>query len=134
MLRSIDRILTTHAGSLVRPPALRPFLERMAADEACDEDAHRRCPRGAVADVVREQAHAGVDIVSDGEYGKSISWNHYVLERLGGLEHHPASSKHSVGETASLGWGAQLATRELWPHDDLVRETEDDECGGGMTP
>src|ERR1700676_1900756 len=48
--------------------------------------AYERCVTDAVAEVVRQQAAAGVDVVSDGEFGKSISWSQYVLERLSGFE------------------------------------------------
>ena len=43
----------------------------------------------SVADVVRRQAEAGIDVISDGEFGKSISWSQYVLERLSGFERRP---------------------------------------------
>jgi 5-methyltetrahydropteroyltriglutamate--homocysteine methyltransferase len=39
--------------------------------------------------VVQEQADTGIDVVSDGEFGKSISWSQYVLERLSGFERRP---------------------------------------------
>ena len=38
---------------------------------------------------MRDQAEAGIDVVSDGEFGKSISWSQYVLERLSGFERRP---------------------------------------------
>ena len=84
MRRSSDRILTTHAGSLVRPPAILESLRAEAYGEAIDREAFARNLRPAVADVVRRQAQAGVDIPSDGEFGK-VGWNNYVLERLTGL-------------------------------------------------
>ena len=43
----------------------------------------------SVAEVVAEQGKAGIDVVSDGEFGKSISWSQYVLERLSGFERRP---------------------------------------------
>ena len=45
--------------------------------------------KNSVAEVVHKQADVGVDIVSDGEFGKSISWSQYVLERLSGFERRP---------------------------------------------
>ena len=45
--------------------------------------------RDSVAEVVRKQAEVGIDVVSDGEFGKSISWSQYVLERLSGFERRP---------------------------------------------
>lgn len=89
MTGSSERILTTHVGSLIRPPALRPFLEAQRDREPYDETAYDRCLREAVAEIVREQEEAGVDVVSDGELGKDLLWCSYVNERLDGLEHRP---------------------------------------------
>jgi 5-methyltetrahydropteroyltriglutamate--homocysteine methyltransferase len=89
MKRSTDRILTTHVGSLIRPAELQEFLRAKQAGKPYDEAAYQACLKGTVADVVREQAEVGVDIVSDGEFGKSISWSQYVLERLSGFERRP---------------------------------------------
>jgi 5-methyltetrahydropteroyltriglutamate--homocysteine methyltransferase len=91
MPRSTDRILTTHVGSLVRPPELRAFLEAIRDGRDFDEDALQACLRASVADVVRMQAGVGIDIVSDGEFGKPILWNAYVNERLEGVERDPAA-------------------------------------------
>jgi 5-methyltetrahydropteroyltriglutamate--homocysteine methyltransferase len=83
------RIKTTHVGSLTRPDELIAFLRQIdAKDPAYDEAAHLECLTRSVQDVVRRQKEAGIDIVSDGEYGKS-AWNYYVYERLGGLELRP---------------------------------------------
>ncbi len=89
MKRSTDRILTTHVGSLIRPGELREFLSAKEAGAPFDEDAYNRCLKQAVAEVVRRQAAAGIDVVSDGEFGKAISWAQYALFRLGGFERRP---------------------------------------------
>ena len=89
MKRSSDRILTTHVGSLIRPPALQEFLRAKQAGKPYDKAAYGKCLRDSVAEVVRKQAEVGVDVVSDGEFGKSISWSQYVLERLSGFERRP---------------------------------------------
>jgi 5-methyltetrahydropteroyltriglutamate--homocysteine methyltransferase len=89
MKRSTDRILTTHVGSLIRPPGLQELLRAKQAGKPYDESAYARCLKDAVADVVRQQADVGIDVVSDGEFGKSISWSQYVLERLSGFERRP---------------------------------------------
>jgi 5-methyltetrahydropteroyltriglutamate--homocysteine methyltransferase len=88
-MHSTDRLLTTHVGSLVRPPVFRTILERRRDGEHVDEADYQSALREAVIDVVRQQADAGIDIVSDGEFGKSITWAAYVLKRLAGLEHRP---------------------------------------------
>ncbi len=89
MKRSSDRILTTHVGSLIRPAALREFLAAKEAGNPFDHAAYAKCLREAVAEVVRRQADAGIDVISDGEFGKAISWAQYALFRLGGFERRP---------------------------------------------
>jgi len=89
MKRSVDRILTTHVGSLIRPQPLQEFLRSKQASKPFDLQAYDRCLTRSVADVVHRQAEAGIDVISDGEFGKSISWSQYVLERLSGFERRP---------------------------------------------
>src|SRR5579864_4176725 len=89
MKRSTDRILTTHVGSLIRPQALQDFLRAKQAGKAYDAAAYAKCLTASVADVVHKQAEVGIDVISDGEFGKSISWSQYVLERLSGFERRP---------------------------------------------
>ena len=81
MRRSTDRILTTHVGSLQRPPELSRALAAQGqwAPQVLEQ------LRGAVADVVRRQADTGLDIVNDGEFGKTM-WSRYALDRLDGIE------------------------------------------------
>jgi 5-methyltetrahydropteroyltriglutamate--homocysteine methyltransferase len=85
MQRSTDRILTTHTGSLPRPADLTATLEAMDAGTAPDPDTFDARVRHAVAEVVRKQVEAGVDIVSDGEQGK-VGYSTYVRYRLTGFE------------------------------------------------
>jgi len=89
MKRSTDRILTTHVGSLVRPDPLIAILRAQRAGEAVDRGEHERILTSGVAEVVRQQRAVGIDVVSDGEFGKSISWSQYVLERVSGFEQRP---------------------------------------------
>jgi 5-methyltetrahydropteroyltriglutamate--homocysteine methyltransferase len=89
MKHSTDRILTTHVGSLIRPAALQDFLRAKQAGKPYDQAAYSKCLKDAVAEVVDEQADVGIDVISDGEFGKSISWSQYVLERLSGFERRP---------------------------------------------
>ena len=86
MKRSTDRILTTHVGSLIRPQALQDILRAKQSGQSYDHAAYENCLKQSVADVVRRQAEIGIDVVSDGEFGKAISWNQYVVERLSGFE------------------------------------------------
>jgi 5-methyltetrahydropteroyltriglutamate--homocysteine methyltransferase len=89
MKRSTDRILTTHVGSLIRPPHLQELLRARQKDEGFDQTAYDQCLTQSVDDVVQAQADTGIDVVSDGEFGKSISWSQYVLDRLSGFERRP---------------------------------------------
>src|ERR1700756_4471851 len=81
-----NRILCTHVGSLARPARLLDFISAIDKGVPVKEDAFESCLKSSVAEVVAQQAKAGVDIVSDGEFGKFRTWSAYVLERLGGIE------------------------------------------------
>jgi len=89
MHRSTDRILTTHVGSLIRPDSIRQFLRAKQRGAGYDAAAHAQCLKETVAEVVRQQAEVGVDVISDGEFGKGISWSQYVIERLSGFDRRP---------------------------------------------
>ena len=84
MKRSTERILTTHTGSLPRPPDLLGMLEALDAGTVPDPAAFEARVRRAVAEVVRQQLDAGVDIVNDGEQGK-VGYSTYVRQRLTGF-------------------------------------------------
>ena len=118
MKRSSSRILTTHVGSLIRPPALQDFLRSKQAGRPYDQAGYAKCLSDSVAAVVREQVQTGIDVVSDGEFGKSISWSQYVLERLSGFERRPiaAAGKNpftrGVDREAFAEFYAELDARE----------------------
>jgi 5-methyltetrahydropteroyltriglutamate--homocysteine methyltransferase len=88
---STDRILTTHVGSLPRPPQLLEVLSASGSFDQgkanADPDYDRRT-REAVAQVVREQVQAGTDIISDGEMGR-VLFSTYATERLTGFGSEP---------------------------------------------
>jgi 5-methyltetrahydropteroyltriglutamate--homocysteine methyltransferase len=90
MKRSTERILTTHVGSLARSDSLIPLLRLREHNEPYDREELARLVREAVAEVVRKQVEAGIDIVTDGEQGKS-SFYGYVVERFSGFERKPAA-------------------------------------------
>src|SRR5258705_9484396 len=89
MKRNTSRILTTHVGSLIRPDTLQDFLRAKQGGKPFDQRAYDKCLTESVAAIVRRQAEVGIDVVSDGEFGKSISWSQYALERLSGFERRP---------------------------------------------
>ena len=102
MSSSSDRIYTTHVGSLIRPPELTKYIEAIDNGVVVDQSAFDRCLAGSVAEVVRRQQQAGVDIVSDGEFGKFRSWSFYVLDRLGGIEERAVEAARGAGRDQLL--------------------------------
>jgi 5-methyltetrahydropteroyltriglutamate--homocysteine methyltransferase len=88
--RSRDRILTTHVGSLTRPSEIIDFMRARASNQPYDEKGFAESLRSGVAEVVRKQAESGVDVISDGEYGKS-GFAAYINERLIGFERKPSN-------------------------------------------
>jgi 5-methyltetrahydropteroyltriglutamate--homocysteine methyltransferase len=82
--QSRERILTTHVGSLPRPPDLLEFLEAREAGRPVDQAAFDAGLAAAVHEIVRKQVEAGIDSVCDGEFGK-ISYTFYVRHRLSGI-------------------------------------------------
>jgi 5-methyltetrahydropteroyltriglutamate--homocysteine methyltransferase len=89
MKRSTERILTTFVGSLARPPDLVELLKTKESGQPYDRQKFDGRVKSAVAEIVRRQAEAGVDIVSDGEQSKAGFVN-YIGERLAGFEPRPA--------------------------------------------
>ena len=78
------RILTTHSGSLPRPPRFLSQVLAREAGEPVDEAQFADEVRAAVRDIVRLQAEAGVDVLNDGEMSKP-SYATYVKDRLTGF-------------------------------------------------
>ena len=92
-----DRIRVTHVGSLARPPELQEYLRAYENGDALDEAAFDECLRRSVADVVRKQHEIGIDVVSDGEFGKTQTWAWYIRDRLAGFEERPLPPSDLVG-------------------------------------
>jgi len=92
MKHSTDRILTTFVGSLARPVGLIEMLKAKDSGQPYNDQSYDALLRDAVADVVRRQAEAGIDIVSDGEQGKP-GFITYVGERLAGFEPRTAPAR-----------------------------------------
>ena len=92
MRRSESRILTTHAGALPRPDDLLTLNAQLPSDPELTH-AHRLRLRSAVQEVVARQTQLGIDVINDGEYGKTMrarldygAWISYVIERFTGFE------------------------------------------------
>jgi 5-methyltetrahydropteroyltriglutamate--homocysteine methyltransferase len=84
MMRSTDRFLTTHTGSLPRPDDLIQMMYAKESGVPVDPEALGMRVRWAVADVVKKQADAGIDVINDGELSKP-SYATYVKDRLAGF-------------------------------------------------
>ncbi len=118
MKHSTDRILTTHVGSLIRPPKLQEFLRAVQGGKPYGEKAYQKCLTDTVAEVVRHQADVGIDVPSDGEFGKSISWAQYALTRLSGFERRPIKEdkanpfKRGADRTRFAEFYAELDAKE----------------------
>jgi 5-methyltetrahydropteroyltriglutamate--homocysteine methyltransferase len=89
MKRSIERVLTTHVGSLARPDNLIPILRAKDRAQPYDRGDYSRLVREAVAEVARKQAEAGIDVVTDGEQSKA-SFFGYIVDRFDGFQRKPA--------------------------------------------
>jgi 5-methyltetrahydropteroyltriglutamate--homocysteine methyltransferase len=125
MKRSSGRILTTHVGSLIRPQALQEMMRAKQGGKPYDRAAYEECLKQSVAEVVRRQGEVGLDVVSDGEYGKAISWNQYVVERLSGFELRTIPSGYRPGtpgadRTRFKEFYAELDVREPMANDKMV--------------
>ena len=98
MKRSIKRILTTHTGSLPRPEGLLRMLVAKEAGESFDRASFDNSVREAVAEVIRKQVDAGVDVINDGEMSKP-GYSTYVKDRLSGFEgENPGILAGSLGD------------------------------------
>jgi 5-methyltetrahydropteroyltriglutamate--homocysteine methyltransferase len=137
MKRSTDRILTTHVGSLPRPDDLTEML--MARDKGVplDAAAFEARVRTGVAEAVKKQREAGIDIVNDGEWSKP-DYSTYIKNRLTGFEGSPSQTDPSrdmseFPEFAPFrrGGGLALLTRPqcngpiAWKDFDAVRKDID---------
>jgi 5-methyltetrahydropteroyltriglutamate--homocysteine methyltransferase len=109
MKRSIDRILTTHTGSLPRPDALIQFIHAREQGEDVDATVFAGEVHQAVTDTVQHEVALGIDVISDGEMGKS-SFVNYVKDRLTGFG----------------GQSTPFVARDMLDHPDLLQR-----IGGG---
>jgi 5-methyltetrahydropteroyltriglutamate--homocysteine methyltransferase len=105
MPQNIDRIRTTHVGSLIRPPKLIAFWRLIEDGKPYDEAAFEACLTESIAEVVRQQGDIGIDIVSDGEFSKGLNWAFYIFKRLSGIAVRPATPSEMNDPMASMGGG-----------------------------
>ena len=105
MQRSTERILTTHAGSLPRPPDLLEMIRAGEEGRPVDAEAFAARVRSAVEEVVRKQVEAGLDVVSDGELGKP-SFATYVAHRVKGFAGENPEPRLFADREAFPDWAA----------------------------
>ena len=114
-----SRILTTHVGSLVRPQEIIDLMRAKEFTHEYDREELAGRVRSGVAEVVQRQLAEGVDIPSDGEYGKS-GFSAYVNERLAGYVPRPKDPKQGV----LLNWGRDRTIfRDFYLEYDQTAET-----------
>ncbi|MGE3272549.1 MAG: cobalamin-independent methionine synthase II family protein [Chloroflexota bacterium] len=109
MKRSTERILTTHTGSLPRPPDLLAMIQARESGETVDAAAFSARVQSAVMEIVRQQVAAGIDIVSDGELGKA-SFATYVSDRIAGFGGENPDPRPFLDATTFPAWGEAVAT------------------------
>jgi 5-methyltetrahydropteroyltriglutamate--homocysteine methyltransferase len=108
MPHNTDRILTTHVGSLIRPPKLVEFLRAIDANEPYDKTGYETCLKESIDEVVRQQAEAGIDIVSDGEFSKGRNWAFYIHDRISGITTREATPEEIKDPLTSAGGGQDV--------------------------
>lgn len=130
MKRSTTRTLTTHAGVLNGPPEFADIDIQVRTGKPYDRQAYETIRRAAIIRTVKRQAEIGIDVVSDGELGKSRGLPYYS-QRITGIEQRPlkpgeipVTVRRTRGRVhPQIGWaklralaeGAALASMELWP-------------------
>jgi 5-methyltetrahydropteroyltriglutamate--homocysteine methyltransferase len=99
ILYSTDRIMTTHAGALPRPPELRAMVLAKSRGETVDQSALDAKLKTAVAEAVQQQVKSGLDSINDGELSKS-NFTDYVRLRIAGYEQRPTTEYRRLEITA----------------------------------
>jgi 5-methyltetrahydropteroyltriglutamate--homocysteine methyltransferase len=113
MKTSTERILTTHVGSLPRPESIKALLRARLGGQSLDEPQLAACVAEAVKVVVRQQAEVGLDVISDGEMGKT-SFLAYAEERLTGFVPLTANAPDVPSSNVGSSWARRLDTRREW--------------------
>ena len=120
MRRSVERVLTTHAGSLPRPEELRTAWSRPMNDQQQEAELQALL-QNSVVNVVAEQAKIGIDVPNDGEFGKPMrtasdlaAWGTYIFNRLSGSGQLRLAPKRQIKRRAAspcVSWAAMGAAR-----------------------
>jgi 5-methyltetrahydropteroyltriglutamate--homocysteine methyltransferase len=143
MKRSIDRIITTHAGSLPRPPDLIALNRARASGEKRDDGTYAECLASAVAAVVAKQLALGIDVPDDGEFGKPMAanydygvWWNYAFARMEGFV--PAESvpesQHKKSSVADLALTSVRNRRDWQKFSEFYQDPESSGALVGSAP
>jgi len=108
MKRSTERILTTHAGSLPRPPAILELVEGRDQREVLATPGADQLISEAVKAVVHRQVQAGIDVPTDGEMGR-VGFSSYATERLTGFDGTPRPVQTQVESALFPEFYAEMA-------------------------
>jgi 5-methyltetrahydropteroyltriglutamate--homocysteine methyltransferase len=122
--RSENRILTTHTGSLPRPPELSHLYARRAAGEAIDAEALARAQETALGDAIAHQLEAGIDVGNNGEQTREAFFL-YLRDRLTGLggswDRPGFADSQRYPEYARLRAAALVGKETISPHTKMPR-------------
>ena len=110
---STQRILTTHVGSIPRPDSITTLLRARLSGQAIDEARLAKHVADAIGEVVRRQAEVGLDVVSDGEMGKT-TFLAYTDERLAGFVPLKADDPNVPFSNVGGSWARRIDTRREW--------------------
>jgi 5-methyltetrahydropteroyltriglutamate--homocysteine methyltransferase len=113
MKTSANRILTTHVGSMPRPEGIKALLRARLAGQPVDDAQLSERVAEAIADATREQARVGLDVISDGEMGKT-SFLAYADDRLTGFVPLTAADPSVPSSNAGGSWTRRIDTRREW--------------------
>jgi 5-methyltetrahydropteroyltriglutamate--homocysteine methyltransferase len=113
MKTGTDRILTTHVGSIPRPESITSLLRARLAGQTVEPGALEARVTQAITDVVRRQAEVGIDIVSDGEMGKT-GFLAYAEERLAGFVSLRTDDPSAPGSATGTPWERRIQSRREW--------------------
>ncbi len=112
MIRSSERILTTHAGSLPRPPRVLELVEGRDQRQVLSRAGAAELITEAVSAAVEQQVEAGIDVISDGEMGR-VGFSAYITERLTGFDGEPRPMSAQVERTLFPEFYAEVAPAPL---------------------
>ena len=113
MKTSTNRILTTHVGSLPRPESITTLLRARLSGQTIDEARLAAHVAEAIREVVRRQAEVGLDVVSDGEMGKTTFLG-YTDERLSGFVPLKADDPNVPFTNVGGSWARRIDMRREW--------------------